>query len=145
MRRAAVKERLFTVNEVNAMIPSLEMIMGKLQRHGLALREQVIELARTTGQAAEEITTAQILELRPHLHPIVGELDALLHQIESHGGDLKGIDLGLVDFLAEFEGEIVLLCWQFGEKEVGYYHSLEGGFTGRKPLDPKAGRAKYLQ
>jgi hypothetical protein len=140
-----VKDRLFTVSEVNALIPRLEIIMGKLQRHGLVLREQLNELAHAMGQAADEITTADLLELRPELRPVVGAVDELLRQVESHGGTLKGIDLGLVDFLGEVDGEVVLLCWQYGEKEVGFYHSLDGGFAGRKPIGPKSGRPTYLQ
>lgn len=136
---------LFTVEEANALIPRLEGIMGKLQRQGLALREQLAELARQTGQSLEELTTPQILELRPQLHPVLQELEALLGEIDACGGQMKGLDLGLVDFPAELGGEIVLLCWQFGEKEISYYHSLEGGFAGRKLLSPKAERPKYLQ
>ena len=28
----------------------------------------------------------------------------------------------------------VLLCWRFGEKEVGYFHDIETGFSGRRPI-----------
>jgi hypothetical protein len=140
-----VKNHLFTIDEANALIPRLEIIMGKLQRHGLELREQVSELAREIGQSIENITTVQILELRPHLYPVIEELEGLLGEIESYGGELKGLDLGLVDFPAEIEGERVLLCWQYGEKEVGFYHTVESGFAGRKPLAHGSSRPKLLQ
>jgi hypothetical protein len=142
---APVRNHLFTIDEANALIPRLEIIMGKLQRHGLELREQVSELARDIGQSIENITTVQILELRPHLYPVIEELEGLLGEIESYGGELKGLDLGLVDFPAEIEGERVLLCWQYGEKEVGFYHTVESGFAGRKPLAYGPSRPKLLQ
>ena len=138
-----MKERLFTVQEANALIPRLELIMSRLQRHGLHLREQVSELARQTGQTPEELTTAQLLELRPELHPVVEELDRLLTEIESFGGELKGLDLGLVDFPSEIDGKRVLLCWQYGEKEIAYYHARNAGFAGRKPIADA--RPRYLQ
>jgi len=141
----AVRERLFTVHEANALIPKLEIIMGQLQRHGMRLREEVAELARTTGQDADSVTTAHILELRPHLGPVVEELEGLLAEIDACGGQMKGLDLGLVDFPCELEGEVVLLCWQYGEKEITHYHTLEGGFSGRKPLRRRVERPKYLQ
>ncbi len=140
-----MKDRLFTIEEANALIPRLEIIMGKLQQHGLAFRDGLKDLAHHTGQAAEELTTVQILELRPQLHPVVEAMEALLDELDSCGVHLKGLDLGLIDFPAEIDGEIVLLCWQYGEKELGYYHSLEGGFAGRKPLGPKGERPRYLQ
>ena len=44
------------------------------------------------------------------------------------------LDEGLVDFPALHRGETVLLCWQLGEDEIRYWHSVEGGFAGRRPL-----------
>ena len=49
---------------------------------------------------------------------------------------VKDLDRGLVDFPALRDGEEVLLCWQVGEGEIAYWHGLEEGFAGRKPLDP---------
>jgi hypothetical protein len=144
-REHTVKERLFTVDEANALIPTLEIIMGKLQRHGLTLREEVGALARETGHLPENLTVPEVVELRPQLHPLVEEMEQLLGEIDAYGLQMKGLDLGLVDFPAEINGEFVLLCWQYGEKEVGYYHSVEAGFAGRQPLDARTTRPKYLQ
>jgi hypothetical protein len=140
-----VSERLFTVHEANALIPKLELIMGKLQRHGATLSAQLAEVAKATGQPPEALTTAQLLELRPELSPVIEELETLLGEIDACGGHLKGLDLGLVDFPTEINGEVVLLCWQYGEKEIAYYHTLDTGFSGRKPLNRPTTRAQYLQ
>jgi hypothetical protein len=43
-------------------------------------------------------------------------------------------DLGLVDFPALIDGEEVLLCWRSDEPEVRWYHPLDGGYSGRKPI-----------
>jgi hypothetical protein len=56
-------------------------------------------------------------------------------RLERLGVIVKDADRGLVDFPALREsGEEVLLCWQVGEDEIGYWHGLEEGFAGRKPL-----------
>lgn len=47
---------------------------------------------------------------------------------------IKDIEQGLVDFPAVIDGQPVLLCWKGGEPEVAFWHTLEGGFPGRKPL-----------
>jgi len=39
-----------------------------------------------------------------------------------------------VDFPAQRDGEEVLLCWRLGEEEIGFWHGLEEGFSGRRPL-----------
>jgi hypothetical protein len=59
---------------------------------------------------------------------------ALVEEIEALGAEVKDLELGLVDFPAEREGETVLLCWRVGEEEIGYWHGLEEGFAGRRPL-----------
>ena len=47
---------------------------------------------------------------------------------------LRDVDRGLVDFPSFRDGEEVLLCWQLGEDEIGWWHTLDGGFAGRQPL-----------
>ena len=59
---------------------------------------------------------------------------ALVEEIEALGAEVKDLELGLVDFPAEREGETVLLCWRVGEDEIGYWHGLDEGFAGRRPL-----------
>jgi hypothetical protein len=139
------KRRLFTVREVNALIPRLEIIMERLQRHSRTLHDHVVDVARQTGERPENLTTTQLLELRPTLRREVEEVQALLEEVGKCGGELKGIDLGLVDFPTEIDGDVVLLCWQYGEKEVSYFHSPDAGFGGRKPLDTVTVKQRYLQ
>jgi hypothetical protein len=47
---------------------------------------------------------------------------------------VKDLEKGLLDFPCEVEGEIVLLCWLWGEEKITHYHGLEDGFAGRKPV-----------
>jgi hypothetical protein len=43
----------------------------------------------------------------------------------------------LLDFPCLLGEEIVFLCWQYGEPEIAYWHRIEEGFAGRRPLlDP---------
>jgi len=141
-----MQQRLFSIDEANALIPRLEILMGRLQQRAAELRTGIEELAVSTGKSALELSTADIVELRPELQPVIEELEELVGEIEECGGEFKGLELGLVDFPTEMNGEVALLCWQFGEKEIGYWHSLEGGFGGRQPLPRRTPqRSRYLQ
>jgi hypothetical protein len=55
---------------------------------------------------------------------------------ELQAGDivLRDLDRGLVDFPSVRDGEEVYLCWEEGEAEIGYWHDLESGYGGRRPL-----------
>ena len=54
--------------------------------------------------------------------------------IRALGGVPKDLAIGLVDFLHLIDGQEVNLCWRFGETRIGFWHGLDEGFAGRKPL-----------
>ena len=60
---------------------------------------------------------------------------ACVERLEEIGVVVKDPDGGLVDFPARRHGRDVLLCWHVGEDEVSYWHDLEAGFAGRRPVD----------
>jgi hypothetical protein len=136
--------QLFSLEEANALIPKLELIMGRMQRRGIELREAIEAMAREGGGPMLNVEVSELLERRPELQSLVDELEQLIHDIEACGGHFKGLELGLVDFPSEIDGQIGLLCWQYGEKEITHWHPLESGFDGRQPL-PKTVRRSYLQ
>ena len=55
-------------------------------------------------------------------------------QVEGLGCFLKDIDQGLVDFPYEIEDDVVFLCWQSGERQIIAWHSIDSGFSDRRPL-----------
>jgi hypothetical protein len=126
--------RLFTLDEANALIPRLELIMEKLQRKGMELRQQVRAVASDMDRPLADLTLDEVLAHRPALKVLTDAMQQLVGEIEGTGVQFKGLDLGLVDFPADIDGEVRLLCWQYGEKEVGYWHTQESGFAGRQPL-----------
>ena len=139
-------DKLFSLDDANALIPQLELVMEKMQRLGMKVREEVATLARERGQPGlPDLSTRQLLRLRPSLRPLFEEMAQAVQEIEKHGCHFKGLELGLVDFPAELGGEIVELCWQYGEKEIAFYHRRAEGFAGRRPLNPQQPKPRYYQ
>jgi hypothetical protein len=135
---------LFTLAEANALVPRLELILERMQRVSLIIRDEISTLAHEQGEESlAHLSVHQLLQMKPALHPLFEQLSQDVEEIEGHGCLFKGIELGLVDFPAKMDGTIVELCWQYGEKEVGYYHGREEGFTGRRPLYPQQKRPLY--
>ena len=126
------------------MVPRLQILMERLQRSALRLHEEMRDLAREQGIELASLSHEALLRQRPAARALVEELDAIVHEIEESGVHLKDIQLGLVDFPAERDGEVVYLCWQFGESEVAFWHGVEDGFPGRRPL-PGSTPPRYLQ
>jgi hypothetical protein len=81
-----------------------------------------------SGEGVGDARTPEFAKLARELQEIVDEL-ALM------GVQLKDADTGLVDFPAIREGEEVLLCWRVGEPAVEWYHRVEDGYAGRRPID----------
>ena len=129
----------FTPDEANGALAAVRpLIEGLVERRRELVRAQG-ELKRVRTKVAgngggldpEAVTAAQASadEALAAVEEAIAALDEL-------GVQVKDLDRGLVDFPAihPASGDVVLLCWHLGEDEVGFWHDLEEGFAGRKPL-----------
>jgi len=58
-----------------------------------------------------------------------------VEKVQEFGCLIKDLDIGLVDFPTLFKGQEVYLCWKMGETAIQYWHGVQEGFRGRKPID----------
>jgi hypothetical protein len=137
-------KKIFLLEDANAVLPRFQLLMEKLQRGALRLNAEIEALAHDTGVEPAALTPDDLLRTRPAARVLIEELDAIVQEIEESGAHLKDVQLGLVDFPAERDGEVVYLCWQFGEPEVAFWHRTEEGFAGRQPVPGSSG-PRYLQ
>lgn len=61
-------------------------------------------------------------------------LAADLEHFANSGADVKGFAPLLLDFPGEREGMPVLWCWLEGDLQIAWYHRLDTGFAGRRPV-----------
>jgi hypothetical protein len=123
-------QRLFTVEEVNALLPTLRKILDEVALHRDALRERaphmepILEAAPGNGggKAGSEYGVEAY------------NLYLAIERIRKLGVVLKDLDLGLLDFPHERGGRVVFLCWHPPEVRVEYWHDLDAGYAGRQPL-----------
>lgn len=137
-------EKLFRLEEANATVPRLQLLMERLQRGALRLHDEMCALAGEQGVELTDLSTEDLLRARPAARLLVEDLEAVVREIEDTGAVLKDVQLGLIDFPTERDGEVVYLCWQFGESEVAFWHRVDEGFAGRQPL-PGSTPTRYLQ
>ncbi len=136
-------EKLFSPEEANELIPRLEAIVRRLQALAQRLREQIKKLVQENPAGGfDDMRIDEIVERRPELRGLAAEMAQLALQVEGYGCFLKDVDLGLVDFPSELDNKVVFLCWQFGEPLLTAWHSIEGGFSNRRPLS--GARKLYL-
>jgi hypothetical protein len=80
------------------------------------------------------IPPAELADTAAEVERLARELARLVDEITAAGAEVKDLDEGLIDFPAHRRGETVLLCWKLGENEIAYWHPVEDGFSGRRPL-----------
>jgi hypothetical protein len=137
----AVSDRLFTREEVNALIAELTDIMGEaMERHrqahalGQALEEERRQIQMSGGTRVDQRDWKARAE---RLDGLGIEVRRGIERIHGLGGTVKGLDLGLVDFPGLVAGqgdEPVNLCWKHGETAVRFWHRFNEGYAQRKPL-----------
>ena len=131
---------LFTVEEANRLAvelrPELERL-GEMKREfdGVETRAEVFELA-AAGAAADNPDRIELDHLKLRRQTLGERIGRSIRAVQARGVILKDLDRGLVDFYSLNGDRLIFLCWQLGEPEVAHWHSLEGGFSGRQPIQP---------
>jgi hypothetical protein len=129
--------RYFTPGEANELLAQVRPAAEGLVAHRRALAVATARRARLTARISGNGGDFDPQEPSDVEAQLEREAEAVAHaveELERIGVQVKDLDRGLVDFPALHDGEEVLLCWQVGEDEVAYWHGLEEGFAGRKPL-----------
>ena len=124
--------KLFTLEEANALLPSVRQLLRKLRRSRRRLgayREEARQASEQAEQGGGGIAGGLLYgQLLINFAAEMGELEAI-------GVQLKDFDRGLVDFPSLRDGRVVLLCWQLDEgDELEWWHDMDAGFAGRMPL-----------
>ena len=130
-------KKYFTPQEANALLPLLKEDLHRLQEAKRNFIRKAIELrqVRIRRQMAwEKVWEEAVFRLEAEMEFLQMEAGTLIESIRMKGAELKDIDAGLIDFPGIVEGEEVYLCWKLGEESVQYYHGINEGYRGRKPL-----------
>jgi hypothetical protein len=129
--------RMFTPAEANAALTELRPVAEQMVAHRRALLQAQIRQAQLVTQIAGNGGDFTPDEVRSVAEEVAREVEGIaecVRQINKAGVQVKDVDEGLLDFPARRGDEDVLLCWKVGEPEVAFWHGLEEGFPGRKPL-----------
>ena len=113
----------------------LKTLYHRLENAGHPPREE--HLRGTTAVAGPRGTGEVPADVQRDLVLFRGLVETLREQvdeIQDTGCIIKDIEVGLVDWPALHQGREVLLCWKYGEHEVGWWHDVDSGFAGRRPV-----------
>jgi hypothetical protein len=129
--------RYFTPEEANALLADVRPVAERLVAHRRAMAVMAARRARYVQRIAGnggDFDPQEQRTLEEDFEREGAAVAACVAQLEELGVLVKDLDRGLVDFPALRDGEEVLLCWEVGEDEIAFWHGVDEGFAGRKPL-----------
>ncbi|MGC8883813.1 MAG: DUF2203 domain-containing protein [Bryobacteraceae bacterium] len=131
--------RYFDLGSARALLPELRRLMRQAmdaRAQWEAVSAQIVALAARAQMLGGVPYDASIAaQWQAQLAGQAGQMRQAVSQITSLGVQVKDLEIGLVDFPTIYRGEEVLLCWRLDEPDIAWWHSVEEGFKGRKPVD----------
>ena len=136
-KRQPRNKKYFTAAEANATLPLVRAIVADIAELAHDLRGRHDRLTRIPPSGRKALTESHREELalvEAELERGQEKMRELEKEVRQLGVELKDYFTGLIDFPCMMNGREVYLCWRLGEPEVGHWHELEDGFSGRQKL-----------
>ncbi len=132
-------ERYFNREEAEELLPMIGRSLQRAQEQ----KKSIEPLEQDLAMAAARIMMAggsqppyqELAKKKNERDKVMTRIEEIIKNIQETGCVVKDFEEGLVDFPAIVGGEEVYLCWKMGEERIGYWHGMDEGFAGRKPLE----------
>ena len=140
------KMKTFTLDEAQRLLPVLRSLLQRAMDGKKTIEETEKEFEdlkhRILLSGGLFVNVPSVAQRRAQRDKSLQDTKDAVAEIEAIGVQIKDLDIGLLDFPCVVEDEIVLLCWKLGEEKIQYWHGLEEGFRGRKPVDERILKGK---
>jgi len=120
----------FTLQQAQKILVEIRPLVDEIQ----AIRQEILSRKPEVWQVVERAAGNGGSQAASKLVREFERLDALVHQVQDMGALFKDINMGLLDFPALRNGREVYLCWKHGEKDIEFWHEIEAGYAGRRPI-----------
>ena len=126
------KKKYFSVKQVQSLLPRVESVLSRT----ITLNKALDLLSSIEIEVYEDDydNLKKVTKMNKQFHKLSFEFYANIEQLEELGCVIKDLESGIVDFYSVHEGKEIFLCWKIGEKKIEFYHEIDDGYVGRKPL-----------
>ncbi len=139
-------ERTFTLEEAHLLLPEVKPLLALAMEEKKGIDGIAEEFRHVAGHIISaggcELDVVALARRKAERDKAVERLKESLAEIDELGVQVKDLDIGLLDFPCLVDGETILLCWKMGEDRITFWHGLEEGYAGRKPITDKIAKAK---
>ena len=138
--------RTFTLDEAQDLLVVLEGLLrasieGKKLIESVDAELQAV-MQRVFLNGGMSLNVVHLARRKAEREKAIQRTKDAMDEIDAMGVQVKDLDIGLLDFPCEVDGEVILLCWKLGENAITHWHGVSEGFTGRKPIDARIAKAK---
>jgi len=141
-----MSSRTFTLDEAQDLLLVLESLLratidGKKLMESVDAEFQAVS-HKVMVNGGMSLNVVHLARRKAEREKAIKRVKDAMAEIDAMGVQVKDLDIGLLDFPCEVDGQIVLLCWKLGEKAITHWHGVSEGFAGRQPVNEKISRAK---
>jgi hypothetical protein len=141
-----MSSRTFTLDEAKDLLPVLESLLRSAIDGNKLMESIEAELQATAHRiflnGGMSLNVVYLAGRKAQREKAIQRVKDAMAEIDAMGVQVKDLDIGLLDFPCEVDGQTVLLCWKLGEKAITHWHGVSEGFAGRKPIDERITKAK---
>ena len=115
--------KYFTPVEARRTLPLVKKIV-----------KDILDTSREMRLLADELNGK--VENDADIQKLGADIESFLAELEEIGCFFKdwNFTMGLVDFPAVIDNREVFLCWKSDEDDIKFYHDMQEGYAGRKPI-----------
>ncbi len=126
---------LFTLAQARKALPLVQRIVRDIQsthaertRIQAELTSDVVELTQNGSARLQDAFEQQTIRM-----------SQLVDELRQLGVELKDPARGLIDFPSLYQERIIELCYQIDEPTIAYWHEIDTGYAGRRPVSELGG------
>jgi hypothetical protein len=131
------QRRSYSIEEANALVPQVRAVLLQLAVEQQRLEQAHHEMHRRLDENGDANPDARAAEAATASEAKVAEISegmrGLMGLLEEMGVQVRDVEMGLVDFPGERNGEPVWLCWRLADPHVAHWHGTNEGYATRRP------------
>ena len=129
--------KVFTLEEANRLLPTVQEEIRWLQgavQEIVRTQDALAVLQVVGGEEEKSPEHGELQGKKTALESLVNEYNERLEAFQTLGVVMKDLNHGIVDFYGLKDGRLIFLCWRMGEKAVCFWHEINAGMVGRRPV-----------